>query len=260
MNYLLIIQKGWNDENTRNHLSAYFVREYKKAEGYSIEEFFDGLLLEVMKYEKKIEDALIRYGEEATSAIAYNRKKLEVETDSKVRAEYEDRISLWKEQLANNGREWKYRTMSFSDTNGHKLMDGFEVQQLKGLIEKARDSLIKKNGKEEGFIFKKGDAGVTAIRIAILYHFKGVEFNFKSNQEIASRHGYSPGINFGNKLNEPPYKFLKTQDDFYLFNRISFSKRNNFLNNLKWVNKHIEAEHKLKVKEVIDLINDKKNN
>lgn len=56
MDYLPVVLNGYINDNTRNHLPSYFIREFKKAEKehYSIIEFFEGCLKIVTLFDEII--------------------------------------------------------------------------------------------------------------------------------------------------------------------------------------------------------------
>lgn len=58
MNYLEIVLQGYFNENNREHLEKYFVREYKKAEkeNFEADEFFSGCLKIIEGWEKHLQD------------------------------------------------------------------------------------------------------------------------------------------------------------------------------------------------------------
>jgi hypothetical protein len=62
MDYIEIILRGYTDENNRNFLSKYFIRESKKAEkeNYSFEEFFAGLDNAIIKFKIEYKNRLFK--------------------------------------------------------------------------------------------------------------------------------------------------------------------------------------------------------
>lgn len=95
MDYIEIMLRGYTNENDRNFLSKYFVREFKKAEKehYDLEEFFTGLLkgIDVLKneYQKELfkrknelylmltgaENGTLKYGELKSESVEERHKK-----------------------------------------------------------------------------------------------------------------------------------------------------------------------------------------
>lgn len=57
MDYLKIILDGYLNHNTQNYLKDYFIREFNKAanEGFGVDEFFNGCLRIIEKFENKVE-------------------------------------------------------------------------------------------------------------------------------------------------------------------------------------------------------------
>lgn len=66
MNYLEIVLQGFLDENNREFLDKYFYREYKKAEKehFEADEFFNGCLKVIEKWERYLQQRVNRRFEE----------------------------------------------------------------------------------------------------------------------------------------------------------------------------------------------------
>lgn len=66
MNYLEIVLQSFLDENNREFLGKYFYREYKKAEKehFEADEFFNGCLKVIEKWERHLQQRVNRRFEE----------------------------------------------------------------------------------------------------------------------------------------------------------------------------------------------------
>lgn len=63
MNYLEIVLQGYFNENNREFLEKYFLREYKKAEkeySFEADEFFNGLLKVIEVWEKDLQNEVFK--------------------------------------------------------------------------------------------------------------------------------------------------------------------------------------------------------
>ena len=95
MDYIEIMLRGYTNENDRNFLGKYFIREFKKAENkhYDLEEFFTGLLkgIDTLKneYQKELfkrknelhlmlsgaENGTLKYGDLKSESVEERHKK-----------------------------------------------------------------------------------------------------------------------------------------------------------------------------------------
>lgn len=158
MNYLQIVLQGYFNENNREFLEKYFLREFKKAEKdnfFEADEFFNGCLKEIKNWEKYLENKVFERKNELYLLLnaAENKTLSYGETEGKtIEQKRKETIEYCKDELQ-SVRPDGIGSVTFT-VNLSSLTNGFiaynmpyqELLFIKGSILKAYLNIKKEKG------------------------------------------------------------------------------------------------------------------
>ena len=104
MDYLGIVLNGYFDQNSREHLTAYFNREFKKAESefYEIDEFFKGCLNIINAFKDHLQEKVHKRKTELLFMKASAKDKTlryEEDPSKSIEQRYNETISYCEDEL-----------------------------------------------------------------------------------------------------------------------------------------------------------------
>lgn len=207
MDYLEIVLQGYFNENNKEHLEKYFFREFKKAEKeqfFEANEFFNGCLKVVERWEKYLQDKINERKKElylAINAAKSGTLKFENLHGQSIEQKRKETIEYCEQELK-EVRPDGIGSISFtvhlaSLTNGRIAysMGHNELLLIKHSINKAYEKAVENNKK---LLISKMDKTVTKISnlVADFYFFQidlvdNLEYKGKTYKEQKQRNNNS---------------------------------------------------------------------
>jgi len=127
MNYKAIVFIGFNEPSSKKNIKDYFKRQYENAkkENYSLDEFFDGCMDAVRKFEGFFDDRFTEHKNQFFQKFDYETELNRIKADPN----RDDVMKKWSVELRN--LEKKKESLSINAAN---VINPYKDYNLKGLI------------------------------------------------------------------------------------------------------------------------------
>jgi hypothetical protein len=268
MDYLKIVLDGYLNPSTREHLTDYFFREYKKAEKefFNPKEFFKSGCLGVLELLKTdIKNRLFEEKNRVYQMInAANSGNLKYHELTDTQMQEPNLVQAQKEKLLKHCdsrlselSEKSFDALLTTLTNGRFLgsLSWESIRYIEFSILTAFERIILEKSGDQKPIIKKGN-GLTIKQIALKLAYEGEKVNLQNADEIIKKYGLTSGkklyqdVNFYSKLanrkaNPGTKKKLETKIKLFEFviDLLSPDKQQRAKDELKILENQYNAEY-----------------
>jgi hypothetical protein len=205
MNYLEIVLQGYFDENNREFLEKYFLREYKKAEKeqfFEADEFFNGCLKVIEGWEQHLQDRILEQKGELSLMLneAKNGTLSYADLEGKTIEQKRQETIKYCEHELKDVRPDGIGSLSFtvnlaSITNGRIAynLNYDELLQIKNAISKAfqKTQTNIKQSPPQPIVKPKPELKID--QIALKYAYEGLQITRENGNNIAKEYGHNSG-------------------------------------------------------------------